>query len=143
MQRFNYNPRLEWLSGKVHPDGVIMANGPVTIEIMRAIDGVSVETRTEDPRVFCRQFQCGPRLLQGARIPIARRVARSPFRPDSPEILARVPPEGRTEVELEGHVGLQPSDQTGDVVRPGEGRGQYPHRVVYCRAQRGVSADGL
>ena len=57
MQRFNYNPRLEWLSGKVHPDGVIMANGPVTIEIMRAIDGVSVETRTEDPRVFCRQFQ--------------------------------------------------------------------------------------
>ena len=58
MQRFNYNPRLEWLSRELHPDGVIMANGPVTIEIMRAIDGLTVETRpAPDSRIYLRQFQ--------------------------------------------------------------------------------------
>jgi hypothetical protein len=59
MQRFNYNPRLEWLSAKLHPDRVIMANGPVTIEIMRAIDGIMAEVvGAADCRINCRQYQC-------------------------------------------------------------------------------------
>jgi hypothetical protein len=43
MTGFNYWNRLQRVAARVHPDGVIMANGPHSIEIMRHIDGTMAE----------------------------------------------------------------------------------------------------
>jgi hypothetical protein len=43
MMGFNYEPHLEHLSRLLHPEKAIIANGPISIALMKYIDGVMVE----------------------------------------------------------------------------------------------------